>query len=140
MGFMRFCELKLICLLPVLCVAGDFDLVFKQTFLQFVNTTDDDISLTIEESCLPVLDHMHTHQIGRRSRLVVEYDATVANCLLLVPSEQSLGVQSSLFVVDSLSKNQDLKSRLDTCPITISGLDGRRHLYQLSSNCATIKQ
>lgn len=139
-SFMRCFDLKLFCLLPVLSVAGDFDFVFKQTFLQFVNTTDDDISLTIEESCLPVLDQTHTHLIGRGSSLVVEYDATVANCLLLLPSEKGLGVQSSLFVVDSLSKQYDLKARLDTCPITISGLDDRRHLYQLSSSCVSIKR
>lgn len=106
--------------------------------LIFQNRTADDISVSIEEACLPVLDPQKTYRLPADGRVAIRYDPTIASCVVLVPVEKELGVQASLFTIEP-KKPADSSSQLPReCPIKVFSADATRRTYRLSSTCVEI--
>lgn len=110
----------------------------EKTALIFQNRTADDISISIEEACLPVLDPEKTHRLPANGRVAVRYDSTISSCVVLVPVEKELGVQASLFTIEPKNSSDASSQPPRECPIKVFSADATRRTYRISSTCVAI--
>ena len=119
--------------------AAGNDALFSKRYLKFFNDSEDAISLIVEESCLPSYDASDSYSLEPHSKKVIEYDMTVANCIMIVPVKLGLGVRTSLFILESLDRRYDLDSSLSSfCPITIKKTDEQHRVYDLKTDCMRV--
>ena len=106
--------------------------------LVFQNQTMDDIAVSIEEACLPTVKPTNIHRLRAHGQVSVVHDVRVASCVLLVPEEKELGVQTSVFVIEPLKDGNVLGAK-DRCQVKVHSADVARRTYRLTSNCIDIK-
>ena len=117
---------------------GD-DGLFSKRYLKFFNDSEDAINLIVEESCLPSYDASDSYHLKPYSQKVIEYDMTVAHCIMIVPVKLGLGVRTSLFILESLDRRYDLDPPLSSfCPITIKKIDEQSRVYDLKTACMRV--
>lgn len=119
--------------------ASDDDASYSKRYLKFFNDSEDAINLTLEEACLPSYDASDSYEVQPYSWKVIEYDMTVANCIMLVPIKLGLGSRTSLFILEPLDRRYDLGSPLPSfCPITITKIDEQHCVYDLKTDCMRV--
>ena len=121
----------------IVCLSTEASSQSKRS-MKFLNQTDEALSLTLEASCLPTYGATATHLVQPGRGVLLAYDPTVANCVLLVPDKKNLGVQTSLFVLEPKSQQPDLTDSEPTCRVAIVKTHDRHHTYDLSSTCIRV--
>lgn len=106
--------------------------------LIFQNQTADDISVSIEEACLPVLNPDKTYRLPAKGRLAVRYDSTIASCVVLVPVEKELGVQTSIFTIEANKSDGSSSSQPQQCALKVFSADTMRRTYRMTSSCVKV--
>ena len=106
--------------------------------LIFQNRKADDISVSIEEACLPVLNPEKTHRLAGHGQKAIPYDLSAAGCIVLVTVEKELGVQTSLFRIEPLPQGGVETTANQSCKILVHSADTARRTYRLKSSCISI--
>ncbi len=137
---MKKYSLSLRCLLCVVAFAAtalEAGLSPKQ-YLKFRNQSNDVLSLSLEEACLPTYGAAKQRLIKPDTSILVEYDSSIANCVLIVPEKKELGVQTSLFVLEPTDTQYRSEATSGTCRIEISKIDSNHKTYGLESACVRV--
>lgn len=127
----------LLCVASLAATSLEAGLNAKQ-YLKFRNQSNDVLSLSLEESCLPTYGAAKQRVIKPGASVLVEYDPAVANCVLIVPEKKELGVQTSLFVLEPVDTQYRPDVVAGTCRIEISKTDSNHRTYGLESACVRV--
>ena len=122
--------------------AGAFDTGSpRRSYLKFINHTNTDLIIGIEEACLPTPRSNQLHVLQTSGHTTIGYDVSVASCLLVMPRQPAFGVQPSVFTIEGEQPSLDgslLKTR--ACEVAVypetSSLEG----YAFRSSCAQINR
>lgn len=105
--------------------------------IDFHNTTTSGVYLRVEPGCMPVGFLEDKFDLLRgKDKLTLNYNESVVNCIVLVPVEQEIGSEMTLFTFNANPSSAGF-TKPQSCVVYVTQLEAGRY-FSLTSDCLSL--